>query len=71
VLGDMHTTLVSEVIRRRPNGSDSRRNCVTTIVTTPRGMTLVTIDHGLDGSTTIRLTGAERIALIEALGGTR
>lgn len=65
----VRTTLVSLVRINRMTGTDRMRDCKVEVETNLRGKTTLSI---LDAETSIEvsLDGAERIALIEALGGT-
>ena len=62
-------TLVTEVTIRRTRSVERLHDCVTTVEDLRRtGRSRITIESP-DIDISIDLTGAERIALIEALGG--
>ena len=67
----MDRTLASEVVVRRDSGTARVRNVVVIAESRPRGGTRLSFNNpgSYDGVDVI-LTEAERIALIEALGGT-
>jgi hypothetical protein len=64
-------TLISEVSIYAPEGVLRSRDVPVRVEPLVRGRTLITIERRTDGlnDVTLLLSGAERIALIEALGG--
>ena len=63
------TTLATEVVSHRPTGV-TRLHDVPVRVETVRNRTHIILGSTIDHGVTIKLTEGERIALIEALGGT-
>jgi hypothetical protein len=64
-----NTTLVSEVVWVRPTGVERLHDVPVVVQHSLRGHTLITM-QGHERAVTVRLSPAERISLIEALGGT-
>jgi hypothetical protein len=66
------TTLATEASFTRPTGVTRLHDVTVTVTTSPRGHTLIEAGQGGHDhyGVTLRLTEAERISLIEALGGT-
>ena len=64
----MSTTLATQVVSHRPTGV-TRLHDVPVVVEQSRGKTFVTLGSTKDYGVTVILTEAERIALVEALGG--
>jgi len=64
-------TLVSKVSIRTPLSITNLTDVTTKVEVTPRNRTIVTIGVARGHVVEVTLIEAERIALIEALGGTR